>query len=68
LLFALSVDPENTKLQERSLSVKETRSAGESTLPSTIGMELETNPFIRVSSAEEITSRRELKNTGVYRE
>ena len=68
LLFALSVDPENTKLQERSLSVKETRSAGESTLPSTIGMELETNPFIRVSSAEEFASRRELKNTGAYRE
>lgn len=68
LLFALSVDPENTKLQERSLSVKETRSDGESTLPSTIGLELETNPFIRVSSAEEFASRRELKNTGAYRE
>lgn len=67
LAFAISVDPENTKLQERNVSVKAIRAKGESTLPSTIGLELETNPFVRVGSAEEFRNRRELKNTGAYR-
>ena len=67
LAFASSVDPENTKLQERNVSVKAIRAKGESTLPSTIGLELETNPFVRVGSAEEFRTRRELKNTGAYR-
>ena len=46
--FALTVDPDNPALVERARKVDELRSRGAPTLPTTIGLELETNPFLRV--------------------
>lgn len=45
--FALSVDPENLSLQQRAKQVEVLRAQGKPTLPTTIGEELTTNPFLR---------------------
>jgi hydroxyacylglutathione hydrolase len=45
--FALTIEPENAALQQRAKAVAEMRAAGKATLPTTIGLELETNPFLR---------------------
>ena len=47
LLFAIEVEPQNEALKERLLNVKSLDSQGIITLPSTIGIEKETNPFMR---------------------
>ena len=52
LNFAMSVEPNNQTLQKRWHLVQQMRANGESSLPSTIGLELETNPFLRVDSLE----------------
>ncbi len=49
--FALSVEPENEALQARMEKVNALRSRGEPTIPSTLGEELATNPFLRPHSA-----------------
>jgi hydroxyacylglutathione hydrolase len=56
--FALSVEPANRDLQQRSIVVAAQRAKGEMTCPSTIGDELRTNPFMRCDSPE---IRRHLK-------
>jgi hydroxyacylglutathione hydrolase len=45
--FALTIEPENEALQKRAKEVDQLRSAGKPTLPTTLGLELETNPFLR---------------------
>ena len=45
--FALEVEPNNRELQTRAAMATAMRKRGEPTLPSTIGLELETNPFMR---------------------
>jgi hydroxyacylglutathione hydrolase len=50
--FALSVEPGNRKLQQRSTVVSNQRAKGEMTCPTTIGDELATNPFMRPDSPE----------------
>ena len=45
--FALTIEPENEALQKRAKQVDQLRAAGKATLPTTIGLELETNPFLR---------------------
>ncbi len=47
LRFALKVDPDNRRLQDRVSEVETLRAADECTLPSTIGEERQTNPFLR---------------------
>jgi hydroxyacylglutathione hydrolase len=49
--FALSVDPDNVALRERSDAVRALRSRGAPTLPVTLATELATNPFLRVDSS-----------------
>ena len=44
---ALTIEPENAALQKRAKEVDQLRAAGKPTLPTTIGIELETNPFLR---------------------
>ncbi len=50
--FALSVEPQNDALQARSKEIDSLRSEGKPTVPSTIGLEKETNPFLRPMSAD----------------
>jgi hydroxyacylglutathione hydrolase len=45
--FALTVDPANAALKARAKAVDATRAAGRPTVPSTIGEERATNPFLR---------------------
>lgn len=52
LRFAHSVEPENQALANRIRETWAIRARGESTLPSTIGLERATNPFLRSHSAE----------------
>jgi hydroxyacylglutathione hydrolase len=50
--FALSVDPSNEILKERARKIALQREAGEVTLPTTIAIELATNPFLRANAPE----------------
>lgn len=47
--FALTVDPDNGDLISRNKAITAARSAGEPTIPSTLALELATNPFLRAS-------------------
>lgn len=60
--FALSVDPDNVALQRRMVEVEAARAAGEPTVPTTISLELATNPFMRASSAEDFARLRKGKD------
>jgi hydroxyacylglutathione hydrolase len=50
--FALTIEPGNADLNTRMTEVKATRAAGRPTLPSTMGLEKKTNPFLRPDSPE----------------
>ncbi|MBJ8443535.1 hydroxyacylglutathione hydrolase [Acinetobacter bereziniae] len=60
--FALHIEPENRAIQQRAEEIKHLRQQGKITLPSSIEIELETNPFLRVESAEEFARIRALKD------
>jgi hydroxyacylglutathione hydrolase len=47
--FALTVDPANDALISRSREIDKARSEGVPTVPSTLSLELQTNPFLRPS-------------------
>ncbi len=50
--FALTVDPTNPALQERMREVEGLRAQNRFTLPTTIGLEKRTNPFLRAIAPE----------------
>jgi hydroxyacylglutathione hydrolase len=50
--FALTVEPHNRQLRERAEAVARLRAAGTPTVPSTLGEERATNPFLRPQSAD----------------
>ncbi len=50
--FALTVDPDNDALQARSAEIDRLRAAGEPTVPSLLGDERRTNPFLRPDDAQ----------------
>jgi len=50
--FALSIEPGNAALQVRADEVARLRRLGRPTVPTTIGLELVTNPFLRPGSRE----------------
>jgi len=50
--FALSVEPQNAALVARAKEIDEKRSRGEWTVPTTIGLEKKTNPFLRAASID----------------
>ena len=60
--FALSVEPDNADLVRNMAQVRATRAKGEPTIPSTIGLERATNPFMRAKSVEELAERRAAKD------
>lgn len=47
LRFAAAADPDNTTLLQRIAAEQSKRAVDEPTLPSSIGLELQTNPFLR---------------------
>lgn len=52
LAFAAAADPANTALRERAAAERNKRENGQPTLPSTIELELATNPFLRCGEPE----------------
>lgn len=50
--FAVTLEPTNAILKKRMADVERLRAEGNPTIPSTIGLERETNPFLRPMSAE----------------
>lgn len=50
--FAVTMEPGNPALAERVAAVAALREAGKPTIPSTIGLEKATNPFLRPASPE----------------
>lgn len=60
--FALTVEPDNLALIERMNEVTAMRERGEPTVPTSIGAEKATNPFMRAGSVEELAARRAAKD------
>lgn len=60
--FALTIEPDNVALQQRYREVQILRQQNKITLPSTIALELQTNPFLRCESVEEFQKVRQLKD------
>lgn len=52
--FAEWVEPDNAVLQQRITDVKRIRDRGDATIPSVLEMEIETNPFLRVTEKQVI--------------
>jgi hydroxyacylglutathione hydrolase len=46
--FALTIEPDNADLLARAAEVKKLRAAGKASLPTAIGLEKRTNPFLRL--------------------
>lgn len=57
LRFAASVEPDNAAVAARVAA------GGARTTSTTIGLERETNPFVRATSLDELAARRKAKDT-----
>jgi hydroxyacylglutathione hydrolase len=60
--YALVAEPGNDAIVERMRAVDALRERGEATVPTTIGQERATNPFLRAASAAELGERRRAKD------
>lgn len=47
--FAVTIEPDNAELLQRAEAVRRLRAEGKMTLPTTIGLEKRTNPFLRAN-------------------
>lgn len=61
--FAAHVEPDNAAVAERLAEVERLRAGGQPTVPTTIGAERATNPFVRVDSAAALAERRAAKDS-----
>ena len=61
--FAVTVEPDNAALARRAVEIDAARAAGRPTVPSTIGQERATNPFVRAHDVAEFAARRAAKDT-----
>ena len=61
--FAAEAEPDNRAVAERLAAVEALRDAGEITVPTTVGQERETNPFVRSCDVEEFARRRAAKDS-----
>jgi hydroxyacylglutathione hydrolase len=50
--FAATIEPDNVVLKDRIAEIERRRAAGEATLPTTMSLELVTNPFLRAEEPE----------------
>lgn len=60
--YALVAEPDNAAIRARMAEVEAVRAAGKATVPTTIALELATNPFMRARSVEELAERRAAKD------
>ncbi len=61
--YALVAEPDNQALIARMAAVDAMRARGEPTVPTTIGLERETNPFMRANSVAQLAQRRAAKDS-----
>lgn len=60
--YALVAEPGNKAIALRMMGVDAMRARGQATVPTTIGEERETNPFMRAASVAELAERRAAKD------
>jgi hydroxyacylglutathione hydrolase len=60
--YALVAEPDNADIAARMEQVNAARAAGGPTVPTTIALELATNPFLRAESVEMLAERRAAKD------
>ncbi|HEX4693281.1 hydroxyacylglutathione hydrolase [Sphingomonas sp.] len=60
--YARVAEPENAAIAKRLAAVEALRAAGEATVPTSIGEERATNPFMRAASVAELAERRAAKD------
>jgi len=63
LAFATSIEPNNLKLKQHTEDMQHLRDQNIPTIPSNIGIEIETNPFLRTQSEEVYKSAMEFDST-----
>jgi hydroxyacylglutathione hydrolase len=61
--FAAHVEPDNSDIAERVAQVAQLRAEGTPTLPTNVGAERRTNPFVRASDAAELARLRAMKDS-----
>lgn len=61
--YAVVAEPDNAALAARMVEVEAARAAGEATVPTSIGLEKATNPFLRAISVEQLAERRAAKDS-----
>lgn len=61
--YALAAEPDNEAVVRRMAEVAAARERGEATVPTTIGLERATNPFMRARDAVQLAERRAAKDT-----
>lgn len=61
--YAVTAEPDNAALKARAAAIDAARAKGEATVPSTIGEELATNPFLRAADVAEFAARRAAKDS-----
>lgn len=60
--YALVAEPDNADIRARMVEVDAARAKGEATVPTSIGAEQATNPFMRAASAAQLAERRAAKD------
>lgn len=61
--FALTIDPDNGALKARAAEIARQRAEGKPSLPTTIGEECDTNPFLRAGDVATLARIRAAKDT-----
>lgn len=61
--FAAHIEPDNRAITDRLGRIAQLRDAGRITVPTTVGEERETNPFVRSTNVEEFARRRAEKDS-----
>ena len=61
--YALVAEPDNVAIRARMTHVDAARARGEATVPTTIGEERATNPFMRATTIEQLAERRAAKDS-----
>jgi hydroxyacylglutathione hydrolase len=60
--YAMVAEPDNAAIADRMALVEAAREHGEATVPTTIGLERATNPFMRARDAAQLAERRTAKD------
>ncbi len=68
--FALTIEPDNTALQNRAKAIETARKHGEATVPSLLSLELATNPFLRagLSPVKQVLGMEDATDAEVFAE